>query len=308
MDRHLSTGDLEAFVAVAEERNFTRAAARLHTTQQQLSAQIKRFERHLGVPLFERTTRHVEPTAAATAMLDDARDLIARANRWVQDTHRLGTGNIGTVTIGYTQTCGYELLPELAVAVRSDAPGIELVAREMYASGIEDHLVRRTIDIGLLRCPEGRPGTVHEQLTCEPLLLAIAAASPLARRRRIALSDVKDRTLAMWPRDLIPGYYDACIRVWEAAGGNLDDIDVTSTGAALWSNIESDRSIGLVVSSFERVRPPGIRLVELSDDTDVGASISWPADSRTLSTDRVIELARRHARASQSALSRPSAD
>src|SRR5918998_6470295 len=64
---------LRAFVAVAEDLNFTRGAERLHLAQQALSSQIRQLETRLGVTLFERTTRRVEPTAAATALLPHAR-------------------------------------------------------------------------------------------------------------------------------------------------------------------------------------------------------------------------------------------
>jgi DNA-binding transcriptional LysR family regulator len=69
----LDTRLLRAFVAVAEDLNFTRAAERLHLAQQALSSQIRQLETRLGLTLFERTTRRVEPTAAATALLPHAR-------------------------------------------------------------------------------------------------------------------------------------------------------------------------------------------------------------------------------------------
>ena len=168
-----------------------------------------------------------------------------------------------------------------------------LVTRELYASEIEDDVAGRTIDIGLVRCPTGRPGTLHEQISHEPLALAVSAQSPFARKRRIALHEVASHRLAMWPRDLIPCYFDACMSAWQEAGGTRDHIDTSSSGAALWSYIASDRTVGLVVRSFERTRPRDIRIVQLRENTDVGVSIVWPAAGRTPATDRVLELARR---------------
>ena len=184
-DLHLR--DVEAFTVLMAERNFTRAAERLHTSQQQLSAQIKRFESRLGVELFRRTTRSVEPTDEALTLLDGAHDVMERAKVWLDHARRLGGGDIGTVTIGYTQTCGYEVLPNLIATIRREFPGIDVVTRELYATEIEDDVAGRVLDLGLVRRPIGRPGTLHEQISNEPLALAVSARSPIARRRRVAL-------------------------------------------------------------------------------------------------------------------------
>jgi hypothetical protein len=104
----------------------------------------------------------------------------------------------------------------------------------------------------------------------------------------------------MWPRDLIPGYFDACMSAWQEAGGSLDNVDTSSAGAALWSDIASELTIGLVVGSFERTRPRDIRIVTLREHTDVGVSIVWPTAGRSPTADRVIELARRASMASPS--------
>lgn len=87
---------------------------------------------------------------------------------------------------------------------------------------------------------------------------------------------------------------------WQEAGDSLDNADASSAGAALWSDIASDRTIGLVVNSFDRTRPRDIRIVTLREHTDVGVSIAWPTAGRSLTADRVIELARRASIASPS--------
>lgn len=80
---------------------------------------------------------------------------------------------------------------------------------------------------------------------------------------------------------------------WQEAGASLDNVDTSSSGAALWSDIASDRTIGLVVSSFERSRPHDIRIVKLRETIDVGVSVVWPTTGRTPAADRVLELVRR---------------
>jgi DNA-binding transcriptional LysR family regulator len=292
---NLEVADIEAFIAVAEERSFTRAAARLHTTQQQLSAQIKRFEHSLGVSLFFRTTRKLEPTEAANVLLSGAHELLTQSSQWLSHASRLGAGNSGKVTIGYTQTCGYQTLPAIAAAVRTESPNIVLVTRELYATDIENQVANHTIDLGLLRCPVGRPGTIHEPLTHEALMLAVATNHRLARRRQIALNEAITSELSMWPRELIPGYFDACIALWTAAGGQSNQVSTSMTGTALWAKIADNHSVGLVVPAFEKVRPPGIRLITLKDTSDVGVSLTWSSANRSPATDRVLKIARKEA-------------
>lgn len=95
---------LRAFVAVAEERSFTRAAARLHVAQQAVSAQIRQLERELGVELLRRTTRHVEPTAAGEVFLADARAALAHLERAAERARLAAAGDLGDLRVAYLLT------------------------------------------------------------------------------------------------------------------------------------------------------------------------------------------------------------
>jgi len=121
----------------------------------------------------------------------------------------------------------------------------------------------------------------------------VSTRSRFVRRRRVALREVTGNRLAIWPRDLIPGFFDACTEAWVQAGGSHRNIDTSSSGAALRFDIASDKTVDLVVSSFERNRPRDIRRVPLREAIDVGVSIIWPATGRSRAADRVIGLARR---------------
>ena len=86
---------LRAFVAVAEELHFTRAAARLHLAQQALSTQIRQLEDDLGTPVFHRTTRRVELTDAGRTLLLHAGPILASVSAALQQTRRAGSGELG---------------------------------------------------------------------------------------------------------------------------------------------------------------------------------------------------------------------
>src|SRR3954462_2333135 len=109
---------LRYFVAVAEERHFGRAAERLHLAQPALSQQIKQLERELGVQLFTRTTRRVEPTEAGLRFADHARSVLADVDRARDDMAALATGHAGRVSVGFIGTATYDVLPRVAREVR----------------------------------------------------------------------------------------------------------------------------------------------------------------------------------------------
>src|SRR5262245_611264 len=121
-DAHL----LRAFVAVAEELHFGRAARRLHITQPPLSLQIRRLEEQVGVRLFDRDRRPVDPTEAGSALLPRARRLLADLDAACVEAQRVARGELGTLAVGYTPTATYELLPPLVARFRAQRPELRL--------------------------------------------------------------------------------------------------------------------------------------------------------------------------------------
>ena len=115
---------LACFVAVAEELHFGRAADRLCMTQPPLSRQIQLLEHTLGVSLFDRNSRHVHLTAAGRRFLQDARQLLAHAERAAQMARRTSEGEAGSMSLGFTAVGAYRLMPTLVVRAREVLPDV----------------------------------------------------------------------------------------------------------------------------------------------------------------------------------------
>ena len=186
---------LSHFLAVAEERHFTRAAARVHLTQSSLSSSVRALERELGSDLFVRSTRQVELTEAGRALLPAARRTVAAAEDGLDAVAGVRGLVRGHLAIGAIQSLGSVDLPGLLGRFHRRHPAVTL---RIHHAGAPE-LVRRTadgeIDLALVDLPLGPQGNrVRAQpRATEALQLAVAAHDPLAHRSRIRLSDLAER-------------------------------------------------------------------------------------------------------------------
>ena len=150
---------LEYFVAVAEERHFTRAAARVHVSQSGLSATIRSLEAELHAALFERTTRRVSLTSAGAALLPDARRALAAARAGAEAVGAVQGLQRGTVAVGVMQEMGVVELPRTLAQFQRRYPGVELRLRQGSTSELHQLLIDGAVDLAVVSPPEA--GTEH---------------------------------------------------------------------------------------------------------------------------------------------------
>jgi DNA-binding transcriptional LysR family regulator len=189
---------LEAFVAVAEERNFTRAAARLHVAQSGLSATIRSLERELKAPLFSRTTRHVELTAAGAALLAEARRTLSSAHAAIEAVAAVQGVQRGTLTVGIMQTPLFDL-PGLIARYRSAYPGIELRIRQAGSTELGRLLGERSVDVIFRAVADESSGFVSIPLARSFLAVVCNADHALAGNAAVDLRALSDSALAGYP-------------------------------------------------------------------------------------------------------------
>lgn len=184
-------------MAVGRERNFGRAAEACAVTQATLSEQVRKLESVLGVTLFERTTRKVEPTVRGREILRRAEALLADAQRLLDDAVRSAEPLSGEFRLGVIATLGPYYMPFVIALCRERFPRLSLRLREATTGELLDALRAGTLDATLVALPVSGADLVAEPLFFEPFRLACQPQHELARQPRVALHDLRQNALLL---------------------------------------------------------------------------------------------------------------
>jgi DNA-binding transcriptional LysR family regulator len=190
---------LVQFVAVAELKNFRRAAERLHMAQPPLSQAIRRLERELDVRLFNRTSRIVELTDAGNVLLAEARRILSQTEGAVIATQRTAQGRTGKLSVGFTVPWAYELVPAVLTSFLQRYPDVTLAIREVSSSEQVRMLVDAELDFGFLRLPahyEAR-GLETVLLREDALWVVLPRAHPMAGATSLSLAHLKNEAFVL---------------------------------------------------------------------------------------------------------------
>ncbi|MEV7500190.1 LysR family transcriptional regulator [Streptomyces sp. NPDC093018] len=191
---------LEYFVAVAEERNFTRAAERVRISQSGVSAQIRRLERELGAELFDRSARTVTLTVAGKAALAHARTALAAAGAVGQAVGEVSDLIRGRLTVGMVVGCTVTPLFDALAAFHRDHPGVELSLLEDNSDRLVEGVRAGTVDLALVGAAAAAPeGLETLTLISERLVAAVPPGHPLAARPRVALAELVAHPIVCMP-------------------------------------------------------------------------------------------------------------
>ena len=189
--------DLRYLVALADERHFGRAAERCYVSQPTLSAQIRKLEEYLGVPLVERQPRRVTLTSAGEKIVERARRLLLEADAIVELAKIDRDPLAGAIKLALIPTVGPYLLPHVARRLRKDLPRLKLMLYEFQTAPLLEKLRAGEIDVGILALPVPLDGLEAEPLFDEPFTLAVPSGHRLADHERVKLDDLKGETLLL---------------------------------------------------------------------------------------------------------------
>ena len=191
---------LEYFVAVAEEANFTRAARRVHVSQSGVSAQIRQLERDLGTPLIDRSGRVATLTGAGAAALPHARAALAAAaaaRQAVDDVTGLLSGRL---VVGMVTACTVTPLFDALAAFHLAHPGVEITLEEGSSDWLTGRVRTGTADLALIGAAGVPPGGLEAlTIVSDRLAAAVPAGHPLAGRDSVTLAEVTKYPIVSLP-------------------------------------------------------------------------------------------------------------
>jgi DNA-binding transcriptional LysR family regulator len=292
---------LRYFVAVAEELNFSRAAERLHMAQPPLSVAVRQLEQELGTDLLLRTTREVRLTDAGHVFLDGARRTLLELESAESDAKRAAAGQLGGLSVGFSWSARFEILPELGQAFRASHPDVEMLTEEMWNARMPPALRAGAIDLAISLCPEVVGDCSYLTLRREPVAALLAAKHPAAASGSIPLDALADDGFLMFPRDLAPRLYDFMVGLCRRAGFE-PEIRSESFHTGWELQILADIPVvALVPASVEGSLPEGIVAVRIEDPPDpVETALVWRAGHLSAPAAAFCDIARSRSAAQDS--------
>lgn len=255
------------FVVLADERHFARAAERLSITPPTLTHQIKALEARLGVRLCNRkTSARLELTEAGRRFLDQARHVLRQAEEAELAAQKAARGEIGSIEIGYMMSVATSgLMQKYVGAFRRANPGIDVNFRRMPTITQVKAIVEGTLDVGFARPPSNYPPELAGfRVFTQPLVVAVPADHPLARRKRIAPMDLKDEPFITTALEIDFGFGEFTEAVTKLAGYAPTVVKRASDAYGLLTYVACGFGVGVIGKSMSKLAIPNVAYRDLA--------------------------------------------
>lgn len=290
----LDSRALAQFVAVAETLSFRQAAERLHVSQPPLSRAIRELEERLGVRLFDRSVRGVALTPAGRHLLPRAR----RVLRLLADTHaelRAMGDAPHALRIGFTSAVEAQTFAGLLdEAPKRQRPAIEIRPSFDTSPRLLRQLNAGRLDAAFIALPVRDDALSLTEVLRQPMVAALPANHPHARRRRLALADLADGPLLWFERARQPAFFDHCEAIFARHRFAPPRRKEPADHHVLLAEVAAGRGVALLPASFAALRRPGVRYVALreGDELAVAIALATPKDRPALHRQLLAGLRR----------------
>ncbi|MBB3049210.1 DNA-binding transcriptional LysR family regulator [Prauserella isguenensis] len=274
---------LDHLVAVAEEGSFTRAAARLHLSQQALSTSIRALERQVGVDLLARGPSGVTMLPAGEVLVADARVLHGVAHSAVQRARRIGRGERETLRIGHTPAVTGDEVTALLPTTGHDTR-----VNQRYPDELTRELLSGELDLGLCRAMPPARGLARTVVVRQRLHVAVAEGHPLASRTRVQLSDLADQEIVVWGEPGRSGYTDLLVGLCRGAGFEPRTRRNPIQGTPPVTAVAGTGGVAFVTAAPGPAAGGGVRVVELVPEARVPLHALWPQHTASDARDAFL--------------------
>ncbi len=275
--------EIEAFLAVADELHFGRAAQRLGLSQARVSQMIKKLERRVGASLFDRTTRRVSLTAIGQRLLADLRPAHQAVIDSITRAQAAGRGITGALEVGFLGPLAGRVLLDILNTLESTHPDLQI---HLHATEVDDPcrpLRDNDVDLLLTQLPVTEPGiTTGPVVIVEPRVLAVSAGHPLARKDAVSLEDLAtDRIFR--PAGSPPQQWLENAQPWTTPSGQpIERGPAVRSFQELMTLIAAGQGICTVAAHNTRYHPrPDIAFIPMTDAPPFEFGLVWRTNAET---------------------------
>lgn len=288
---------LQYFIAVATTGGFGRAARTLHISQSAISEQVRDLEEEIGVDLIDRSQRQIRLTTEGELFLEGARKTISTAEQAVLAVQRAKRGEEGKLSIGFFVGGNGRYFPRLIRAFRKQYPRVKVSLIEMTPSQQWHALAGGTLDIGFTRSGgggHGIDGVKTERFLTERMYAALPKDHPLAKRRDIAIGELRDEPFVVSERSTSPLFFDRILAMCSESGFSPRIQATATVSSGVVALVEAGEGVAIVAEGAKLFASSEIVFIPLQ-----GASafmeivMAWPAHRAGGVHRSFLELARK---------------
>jgi DNA-binding transcriptional LysR family regulator len=285
---------LRYFIAVAEEENVTRAAERLHVSQPPLSRQIHDLEEELGVPLFDRTGKSLQLNAAGKVFLVEARAVLERAAQALQTVQALSDNHDQVIDVGYAPSLSVQILPQILRVFEQTQPLVRVRLHDLSSGEMQQGLRDGSLQAAFLALPRQaqRGDLSYAKLQSHPVCVAMPAHHPLAKKRKVTLTELFGHRLIGYNRHDYAEYHQWLESLSRAVQKKATLAEEYDSMTSLITAIESGRGIALVSKSLSCFSGPRLQYRPLTPAPEpFHVAIAWREKGLKKSTRALITAA-----------------
>lgn len=285
---------LMAFVVLAEELQFGRAAQRLKLTQSAVSQQIARLEKELGVTLFERTKRKVALSESGSVFLPDAQKVIRDIEQATETAQRAAKGLLGKIRIGYVDAAPFSILSPLVMQFRKSWPEVGMVLYELTSLEQFDALKNGKIDIGLLR-PIYKSDEINTiTLVSEPYVVAMNKEHQFAELNEIPIHVLAGEKFLFTSKEKAKYIFSNWSVIFSRYGISPDIVQEVNQLHAMLSLVGAGMGIALLPASVAENNNHGVvyRALTGIDVPNAELNIAWLKDNKNIQISHFVNMAK----------------
>jgi DNA-binding transcriptional LysR family regulator len=287
------------FLALAQERNFGRAAERLHMAQPPLTRQIRQMEEELGAELFVRIPKGVELTAAGEALLEEVPNILALAERSEERTRNAGQGLAGRLEVGTFGSGILNVVPRVLANFHKLRPAVTIGLHNLDKGEQIRALRERRLSVGFARLIPNEADIKVEMVLREPIFVAMREGHPLCANTDVTVKDLVGEPMILYPNFAMSGLAQSVIEAFRRGGAKLkieQEVEDVLTAIAL---VSSGYGLCITTESAASLRLPGVvyRPFKSNYLRDIELSCFYRRDERSPVLKEFLTVVRKYAAA-----------